>query len=150
MFLPECTSDARLILPCRSVVREVLLHACKHELSDILFYTSLSGVDVDFLVNYISTNFPAKQPCFNVSVTCDVPPVIPHSTNNILTEVKSSYPVNTSITYTCDQNYKMDGKVTTFCKYSGEWEPLPKCILNSVDEKIQIIIASVFQKWSRE
>ncbi len=143
MFLPECTSDGHQVPPCKSVIRELFIHACKHELSEIYFHSIQNDADMEFFVNYFSAKIHSEESCFNVSVTCDAPPHIPHSTTNIHTEIEKSYPVHTSITYTCDENYKLDGKATVFCKYSGEWDPLPKCILNSVDEKIQIIIASV-------
>ncbi len=141
IFLPECTPEGLQISPCQSVMREVMLHACKQEVHDV-FYSSQSGVDTNLLTNYYIPRFPSDKPCFNVSVTCNEPPGLQHGSYVIHAELNGVYPVNTSVTYICDQNYELDGESTTSCKYTGKWDPIPKCILKSKDKRKQIIIGS--------
>ncbi len=123
ILLPECAEDTYHMQPCQSLAREVMLNACRQETHFLLFYfTADDGNMQDVLAEYYIAKFPHEKPCFNVSVTCDDPPEILHGTKKIQTDANSPYPVNTFVSYICDQNYELAGDSMAFCKYSGYWE----------------------------
>ncbi len=92
---------------------------------------------------YYIKKFETDRPCFNVNVTCDFPPKIDHGSYLVDSNTKDVYPVNSSVRYICDTNYYLDGNSTAFCKYSGEWQPIPKCIIKQNGNTKEIITATL-------
>ena len=142
MHVPECIAPGSYMSPCQSVVRNAI-YACWEyfEISAKFDQFNNGPVDRDFYVNYISKMFPTEGLCFDVNVTCNEPPAIEHGTYLIETGHQAEYPVNTSVTYTCDENYNIDGESKAYCMYSGNWDSIPVCVLKSTG-KLEVIITA--------
>ena len=141
MYVPECIAAGTYISPCQSTVREAL-NACKQFLAYLNFQQA--PADTDFVLNYYSQMFPSDGLCFDVNVTCNQPQSIDHGTYSFIqTGYQSEYPVNTSVVYTCDEDYDIEGESKSFCNYSGNWTSVPLCVLRSQDKTKVIITASV-------
>ena len=61
---------------------------------------------------YKQLTMPSK-PCVYVPVTCDLPPVIEHS--SIVTKTKQTYKAGDAVRYECDEGYAMIGNDTSEC-----------------------------------
>ena len=58
------------------------------------------------------------------------------------------YPVNTTATFTCDDDYYPDGDESTTCESSGIWsQSIPTCMSNDI--KINVYIFVQLKKCSR-
>ncbi len=157
IFLPECTVEGKYLSPCPSLLKEAL-YACKKYIINNKFL-NIPKLDVseEAIEKYYIKKFETGRACFNKIVTCENPPKIDHGSYIVhsnstdvhpnSTDIQSNstdvYKVKTSVTYSCDTNYDLDGESTAYCEYSGVWKPIPKCILKPNGNTMEIITASV-------
>ncbi len=139
-FLPECKAEGFYLSPCQSVVREVL-YACRGYVN--IFNNIVSHGNNEFIESYYISKLPTEGPCFDISVHCDNAPTIDHGSYIIQMDASDVYHVNTSVIYTCDANYALYGESTAYCSYSGDWKPMPRCVLIPDGNTKEIITASV-------
>ena len=98
------------------------------------------------VINFIDCSYYINSSdisCTYEPVTCEPPPSISngHLTSNI--NHNTTFQVGSSVKYSCDNDYKLNGNNTAVCQYSGSWKPTIDCysILH-----IKIIIIGV-SKW---
>ncbi len=144
MWIPECATEDLYISPCQSLVKEIFQYACKDEIKTFFSHYISKPVNFEILTDYYVKSFPTVEPCFNVTVTCDSPLIIEHGSYAIEGGSLYSYPVHTSVAYSCDPDYELVGESTVLCSYSGKWSLVPSCILRSEDKTKEIAIGSLF------
>ena len=82
------------------------------------------------IINFINCNYYRKTSQLNVScrhpqVYCYSPPLIENGKVNIPSNKK--YNVGVTVTYSCNDDYQMQGNKTSTCEFSGRWTPPPVC-----------------------
>ncbi len=132
--LPECTLEG-YILPCRNMCTEVFLSPCGDFLQTLISSFHLTQKDYQIFIELACREFPINQPCFTKNINCSVPPEIP---NSALKYDIVEHTLHSTATYSCDNNYKIEGNSSVSCQYSGNWSEPPKCVL--VPNKINVII----------
>ncbi len=138
-ILPECTSEGYK-LPCRNMCTEMMLSPCADLLHLFIPSFHLNQKDYQIIMELACREFPMNQPCFTKNINCSVPPEID---NGALKYDIVEHTIHSIATYSCDENYKIDGNSSVNCQYSGQWSEPPKCVL--VPNKIsEIILSSSF------
>ncbi len=136
-ILPECTQEGP-VPPCRSMCRDVLHSPCGQMSQIMVPALNLNNKDYEIILEIACREFPIEIPCYEMDVNCSTPPKVIHG---VLTKIDG---INTTLhsmaTYSCDENYQLEGNSSIYCKYSGIWSDPPKCLFKP--DKRQIIILS--------
>ena len=133
LLLPECTPEG-VLLPCQSFCEEVIIDACSGQFGPYLNF-ALPNYDVDynFIVKYICKQYPADGVCFSTNVTCGDPEQIDKGRVTLRSEPIHLF--NSSMSYVCDEGYKLKGEPLVLCEYSGKWSHVPQCVLKESTTK---------------
>ena len=83
------------------------------------------------ILNFVNCIYYRRTSELNVScrhehVFCDSPPLIKDGRVNIPSSGEY-YDVGSTATYSCNDNYQLQGNSTSTCEYSGKWTPPPEC-----------------------
>ena len=95
----------------------------------------LEAVDACFsslqpVINFIDCSYYINSSdisCTYEPVTCEPPPSISNGylTSNINHNI--TFQAGSSVKYSCDNEYKLNGNNTAVCQYSGSWKPTVDC-----------------------
>ena len=136
-LLPECASD---VLPCQSYCEEVLIEACSDNIETFIDKSLYSfpeyKFDYNFLAKYVCKKYPASS-CFSMNVTCGTPEQIDNG--RIIQRDKTIHMLNSTVSYECNDNYKLEGEPLGRCQYSGLWSHIPQCVLKESNTEELII-----------
>ena len=124
-FLPQCPDGANktashLTVICKEMCLETV-EACLKSMSSVF--------------NFIDCNYYAKTldlPCIHKPVTCKSPPLISNGQirKASIENNNKSYPVGSTVRYSCNKDFELKGNNTAMCQYSGIWTPSIYCKSN--------------------
>ncbi len=137
IFLPQC-SPKGVIAPCRSMCLEVM-DACKEQADKLQNGLVKRKTTFEVLRDYYCDGLPENDQCFRKNVSCGTPPEIrkgQHDFNSHYSEV------NSTSTYSCTDDFSLEGNATILCQNSGEWSKPPQCIAIT-SNKVILMISSI-------
>ena len=127
VFFPQCPisnnseSNGQLTTtyiahPCEQACYDLVHIACANE-----FGSSFSaGASCQYFPNYNTSDICIYEP-----VTCAGPPEVHFATYFPNMDI---YPVKTTVHYTCEEDFVLNGPQRATCQYSGMWTEQPVCI----------------------
>ncbi len=126
-LLPECAPNG---LPCQSYCEDVLINACSDHLKTYIDKSLYSfpeyKADYYFIAKYVCKKYPTNN-CFSMDVTCGTPEQIDNG--RIIQRDKTIHMLSSTVSYECNDNYKLEGEPVVRCQYSGLWSQIPQCVL---------------------
>ena len=95
---------------------EEVLHACSDVIGSIVQFVDCS---------YFTGANENDSDCIHVSVTCDQPVLLENG--QITNFGTKPYTIGSTVSFHCDNGYKLQGNATSECQFSGTWIPSPVC-----------------------
>ena len=78
------------------------------------------------VISFIDCNYYNKSSDLNCTykpVICEPPPAIPNGQITSIISLNKTYNVGSTVKYSCNEDYKLQGNNTSMCQYSANWEP---------------------------
>ncbi len=137
VLLPQCPAS-KAALPCKSMCVEIT-DACRQQMDTLQNALVKGKMNFKFLRDYWCGQLPENNGCFQKNVTCGMPRKISEGKH----DCKQKFSILHSVaTYTCRDDFTLEGNATVVCQYSGEWSEPPKCIA-MISNKVILIICFV-------
>ena len=87
-------------------------------------------------------------PSKNGTISCIYKPVICkpplNITNGIISGRNETYRALSTVHYSCEGDYRLEGNNTVTCKYSGEWSDLPRCVEKTITPLLIVLPLLIF------
>ena len=106
---------SNLTVVCEEMCEEVL-HACSDAIGSISQFVDCS---------YFRRANENDTDCTHLPVTCDPPPLLENG--KVTNFGNENYNVKSTVHFSCDNGYKLEGNNTSKCQFSGTWTPPPVC-----------------------
>ena len=141
VLIPKCDPVSRQVIhPCREMCHD--LRACSKMTlpKGIIINEKFPGLFSEDNVFVMGTTYirfdgnylPSLRedmPCLYKNVTCKCPPSVQNAA--VLNFSDKTFSALDTVDYSCNEGFQIEGTMTAFCTYSGEWSTSPQCLTTS-------------------
>ncbi len=138
--LPESTKEG-YVAPCKAMCEEILSFSPCTDVYQAGVVIRVPREYFNLFGILFCMEFPTSADCFFKKVRCKQPPKVAHSKKKH--DLLSTASFASTLEYTCEKDYEIEGNDTIFCQYSGKWSDPPVCLLKKSTRDLKII-SSVF------